>query len=239
MKKIFLVFAVAVGAMAVSAEDQLVSASWNLIGDSTETCTEFSYQKTLAAGDTLTQNGVSLFYMTGEKAYEPSTGKNVGQGAYWHNSNAEKGDNVIALTVPGSSKCTITLTLRPGKKNKEYVFYAFAQNAGGDKPANLYESTASALASSSWTLADYTEGIVQLEFDFMEKSQEQDVYIIYTAETGLRHRGVSYQMTERKSGPSTGVTLVESSKVARKMMVNGQLIIVRDGVRYNALGATL
>lgn len=235
MKKIFLVFAVAVGAMAVSAEDQLVSASWNLIGDSTETCTEFSYQKTLAAGDTLTQNGVSLFYMEGGKVYEPT----AGQGAYWHNSNAEKGDNVIALTVPGSSKCTIALTLRPGKKNKEYVFYAFAQNAGGDKPANLYESTASALASSSWMLADYTEGTVQLEFDFMEKSQDQDVYIIYTAETGLRHRGVRYQMTERKSGPSTGVTSVESSKVARKMMVNGQLIIVRDGVRYNALGATL
>lgn len=223
--------------MAASAENELISASWNLIGDSTTTCTEFGYQQSLAKGDTLQQNGINLFYIQGEKAYEPSINKNLGNGAYWHNSDSEKGDNVIALTVPGNSKCIITLKLRPGKKNVEYIFYAFAQNANGNKPAELYNNTANAVASSKWQLNDYTEGSTELTFDFMEKENYQDIYIIYTSSTGLRHRGVSYQMTEKKGSTTTSAEeAIIAGKVARKMIINGQLVIVRDGVEYNALG---
>lgn len=49
----------------------------------------------------------------------------------------------------------------------------------------------------------------------------------------------AYECTEEKPNPSTGVENVNANKNVTKRMVNGQVIIEREGVRYNALGAQL
>ena len=43
----------------------------------------------------------------------------------------------------------------------------------------------------------------------------------------------------KEAGPTTGFDAIESSVKAVKMIENGQVVILRDGVRYNVLGAKL
>jgi len=211
---------------------QLNSASWNVHGDATATCIGYWYQEKIGALDTLVKNNVAFYYIQGSRIYEPNT-----KGAYWHNSNSTKLDNVLALTVRAGVKSEIELTLLPGA-DKEYHFYAFTQDASLAKPAALYDSIAVAVDSVELTGANpAASATIKLKVDITSQKVDQNIFIIYTGTTGLRHQAITY--TETEFAQPTAIIEKEVTNMVRKMIVNGQMVIIRDGKQYNALGAQL
>lgn len=241
MKKNFFVFLVAVlVTMAAFAENELISASWDFIGDSVSA--EYAtLQNEMIAGKTLSQNGISLFYY-GEDFSEKPLEPNAEQGMYWRRSN--KTDRAIVLTVPGSSKALVKYAVRPAKTNNDYRFYIFAQQAGTDAPT-MHGNQENALISLDWKYAVYTVDTISFEIDLTERQDAQDIYLVFEDLGGpnkkdMRLRGVSYQMTEKKGSTTTSTEEATiAGKAASKMIINGQLVIVCDGVEYNAMGEVL
>ena len=212
---------------------ELNSASWDVYGDGTETCIGYGYQVAIGELDTLVKNDVRFFYLQGERAYEANK-----KGAYWHNSNATKDDNALCLTVRGGVKSTIDMTFLPGKSDPlTYKFYVFAQAAGQTKPKALYSQTNTALDSISIETSSNTKtSDITLTVDLTKVSEAQDLYIIYDCTTGCRHRAITYTEKEFAKETPTAIKGVKVTPIAKKMMVNGQIMIVKDGNMMNMLG---
>ncbi|MBR1565034.1 MAG: hypothetical protein IJ650_06785 [Paludibacteraceae bacterium] len=200
MKKMYSLFLAVLIAGAVSAENEISVADWNFIGDSTTTGASYLMAKKFANGDTLIMNGISTFYVAGEKTYEVSD-NNAGNGAYWHHSSEAKGDNIIALTVQGRSQVEVVLNLRPGSKTAVCKFYAFVREADADiSTEKFYSQTDKADAATEWSHNEYTEKTMTLNLDLKEKDSLQTIYIILLSsdEKGLRHRGTKCTVSIEK-----------------------------------------
>lgn len=212
---------------------ELNSASWDVYGDGTATCIGYGYQVAIGELDTLVKNDVHFFYLQGERVYEAN--KN---GAYWHNSNATKDDNALCLTVRGGVKSTIDMTFLPGKNEKlTYKFYVFAQAAGQTKPEALYSQTSTALDSISIETSSNTKtSDITLTVDLTERSEAQDLYIIYDCSTGCRHRAITYTEKEFAKETPTAIKGVKAATSVKKMMIDGQIVIMKDDVKMNILG---
>lgn len=235
MKKIFLsVLSVVFMATTANAAD-LVSASWDFIGDSVSTVYS-DLQDQMIAGDTLEQNGISLFYYGSDFASKPLE-KETSQGMYWRRSTSQ--DRAIVLTVPGQSKATIKYALRPAKTNNKYRMYLFAQE-NGTAPATFHGNWTNAIDSLDWQFDAYTVDTIAFNVDLMETKTTTDLYLLFLDlgqpdKKDNRLRGVSYEQTELAPDPTTDITPLKATSV-KKMIVNGQVVIMKDEVKMNMLG---
>ena len=246
MKKMYSLFALAFIAGAVCAETQVIVADWDFIGDSTATGPQHALAHQLADGDTLTMNGISTFYVQGEKTYDVTDDVNAGYGAYWHNSSSDKGDNMMALTVPAKSEVEVVLNLRPGTKTAVDKFYAFVRDASADVSGEVfYSQTDKADATAEWTLNAWTEKTMTLSLDLKQKEVEQTIYILFISSEstkGVRHRGTKCTVTVDKSnGTTTSINSLEqhfdSSMPAYNLLgqpVSGNYkgIVIQNGKKY-------
>lgn len=221
----------------------LVTADWDLIGDSTTTCVEYAHQDSLANGLPLINNNVALYYK-GERAFEPK----AGEGAYWHNSIETKGDNYLKLLVPYAAKANITLRVRPGKTSYLHNFYAFVADAELSAPLRMYADTANANAKvNGIVISTYTEGSITLQVDLSQTTKTQAIYIIFNAleeagvkSTGCRLRGISYQETWYEGMPA-GVENAENGNqgTIRKFVKDGNIYIQKNNHTYNISGSLI
>ncbi len=244
MKQIYSFVAAVLFSGAVCAETEVKVADWNFIGDSTATSDEHAMAHKFANGDTLTIDGISTFYLKGEKTYDVTDDVNAGYGAYWHNSSSSKGDNMIALTVPGNSQVEVVLNLRPGSKTAVDDFYAFVRDASADISAEVfYSQVDKADATSQWTLNEWTEKTMTLNLDLTQKETEQTIYILFISSEsskGVRHRGTKCTVTTTKQEtPSSLEEPVKYNREAPAYNLLGQKvnpdykgIVVQNGKKY-------
>lgn len=233
MKKIFLsVLSVAFVLGSLNARD-LVTAEWNLLdaasgGVGTKL---LGAENTGGVADTLA-NGC-IIMLTHPKSGAGCSNK----GLYVHNSNAEKGDNFLAVTVPGGAKGELTFSYTSGSGSQKYDFYALTQDDTLAVPSPMYELTESAvLLGHEEPSKSKTMNFGPIAFDFTATKQPQTLYIFHVSSTGGRFTTLKYAETELAPDPVTGLNSVKAATSVKKMMVDGQIVIMKDDVKMNILG---
>ena len=238
MKKSFILFAAALFTMNAAA-GELPSYTWDFIGDSVSSAYS-ALQDAMIKGGTLysTDSTAALFYYGEDFASKPLQ-KQVEQGLYWRRSTDK--DRAIVLTVPGASKATISYAIRPAKTNNDYTFYLFVTNATDSIPT-FHGNWDKADLSLDWKFGAYTEDVISFDVDLMDKTEAQNIYLLFLDVKGpdakdMRLRRVGYEMTDKKD-ISTALEDAQCTMQNVKVFRNGQLVIIRNGVQYNALGTT-
>lgn len=229
MKKLFLSVLSAVLVLGSLNARELVTAEWNLLdAASGGVGTKLLGEGTGGVADTLA-NGC-IIMLTHPKSGAGCTNK----GLYVHNSNADKGDNFLAVTVPGGAKGELTFSYTSGSGSQKYDFYALTQDDTLAVPSPMYELTESAvLLGHEEPSKSKTMNFGPIAFDFTKTTQPQTLYIFHVSTTGGRYTTLKYAETELS--PTTGIDNVKAI-VAKKMFVNGQIVIVKEDKTYNVLG---
>jgi len=162
-------------------------------------------------------------------------------GPYFHNSNATKGDNYVELYVPGGVKARLAVTYATGSSAQSYNFFANIANAEDSVPSTLYDTVnvISTKIQSFSTSKSKTVVLDTLDIDLYEDFKDKVIRIFHVSTTGGRFHNVTWIESEVNPNPPTAMIETKKEVVARKVMVNGQMVIVRDGVKYNAIGAKL
>ncbi|MBR1877823.1 MAG: hypothetical protein IJ814_02330 [Paludibacteraceae bacterium] len=156
-------------------------------------------------------------------------------------------------TIGLYSKNTPTFVI-PGLKKDDIIEIAW--NAGGKGDGTYWEidSTLTSLAnveeSGEWGEYAFshtsggTERTINYSTHQLKVAADGDVRF---AVPSVKGDGSNWKMffayikvlRVKEAGPTTGFDAIESSVKAVKMIENGQVVILRDGVRYNVLGAKL
>lgn len=232
MKKIFLsVLSVAFVLGSLNARD-LVTAEWNLLdaasgGVGTKL---LGAENTGGVADTLANGCIIMLTHPKDGAGCSSSG------LYVHDSSSKKGDNFLAVTVPGGAKGELTFTYASGKGENNYHFYALVQDDTMAVPSPMYELTASAVdLGEKQTTKSTSMDFGPIAFDFTATKQPQTLYIFHVSSTGGRYRTLKYAETELAPDPTTDITPLKATSV-KKMIVNGQVVIMKDEVMMNMLG---
>ncbi|MBQ9751302.1 MAG: chitobiase/beta-hexosaminidase C-terminal domain-containing protein [Paludibacteraceae bacterium] len=129
-----------------------------------------------------------------------------------HNSTYEFDYNnyIVSLTLPSY---TVTVTAENGTVE------------GAGKYEHGATATLTATAASGYKFVNWTEGEEIV-------AETAEYTFIVTADRNL-------VANFKVAGPTTGVDNVEATVAAKKAIINGQLIIVKDGVKFNALGQVI
>lgn len=230
MKKLFLSVLSAVLVLGSLNARELITAEWNLLDETSGGVGTklLGAENTGGVADTLA-NGCIIMLTHPKSGAGCST-----SGLYVHDSNADKGDNFLAVTVPGGAKGELTFTYASGKGTNNYHFYALVQDDTLAVPSPMYDLTASAvdLGSKSTTKSTAMD-FGPIAFDFTKTTQPQTLYIFHVSTTGGRYRTLKYAETELS--PTTGIDNVKAI-VAKKMFVNGQIVILKGDKAINILG---
>ena len=96
---------------------------------------------------------------------------------------------------------------------------------GGGEFEETDEITVKAVANEGYEFVNWTEGEEIV-------AETAEYTFIVTADRNL-------VANFKVAGPTTGVDKVEATVAAKKAIINGQLIIVKDGVKFNALGQVI
>lgn len=206
---------------ALIEEQYKGSFTWN---DATSVAKQVLYWKdgttaantiTVADGWTLTING--------------NAGKN------WSNGNGSiKYEGTSYTTLKNSNGAQNTLTLAQGQKAAKVDFYATANNT--TEAGKLTEFNGTSCEDEVSSLADYahpthisktlTTPVNSFTFTFGVKQ------VCFIAVVTLAN--------DEEPSSQTGVENIQSSVIgSQKMLRNGQMVIIRDGVEYSVLGARM
>lgn len=178
-------------------------------------------------------NTKSYFYTDGRWSWGQCSNGNDQQGV---KVNAEY-TNIASHPLFAGLNDSITIYNTKTNKNIQPVVsftegkegYVLANVAGG---AAIHELPAAARVGA--------EGTAKYLLISLLNGQYAD--LTAEAET-LLSNAVDYLMSAEawvpQSGPSTAIDNAVVAEKAQKMIINGQLVIVKDGVRYNAQGAKL
>ena len=120
-----------------------------------------------------------------------------------------------------------------GAAKGDSIHVHFAEAIEGAQFALSYK------AGEEWTWTDLTVAVNDDHFAYKIASEEiaQDI-----ADRGLIIRGQGYHAIRielGKSKTSTGINAATATTPARKIIENGQVLIFKDGVLYNILGAVV
>lgn len=96
---------------------------------------------------------------------------------------------------------------------------------GGGEFEETDEITVKAVANEGYEFVNWTEGEEIV-------AETAEYTFIVTADRNL-------VANFKVAGPTTGVDNVEATVAAKKAIINGQLVIVKDGVKFNALGQVI
>lgn len=233
MKKLFLSILSSVLVMSSLNARDLITAEWNLLDETSGGVGT----KLLGAGstggvaDTLA-NGCIILLTHPKDGAGCST-----SGLYVHNSNSEKGDNFLTVTVPGGAKGQLTFTYASAKNTNTYHFYAIVQDDTLSIPTEMYNKTDLAVdLGTQETTKSTPMDFGPIEFDFKAKTQPQTLYVFHVSTSGGRYRTLKYQETELASSDPTGIIDTNVAPLAKKMVKDGQLVIVKGEKIYNILG---
>lgn len=100
-----------------------------------------------------------------------------------------------------------------------------ADTKDGGKVFEAFRSTPIAAADKDVKVGDYVEVIGKI--------------VLYGTTPETVQGGTYTIIPAPEAGPTTGVDNVEATVAAKKAIINGQLIIVKDGVKFNALGQVI
>ncbi len=179
-------------------------------------------------------NTKSYFYPEGRWGWGTAANGNDQQGV---KVNTAKYTNIASHPLFAGLSDTITIYNTAVAKNIQPITsfvegkegYVLANVAGG---AAIHELPAAARVGA--------EGTAKYLLISLLNGQYAD--LTAEAET-LLGNAVDYLMSAEawvpQSGPSTAIDNAVVAEKAQKMIINGQLVIVKDGVRYNAQGAKL
>lgn len=179
-------------------------------------------------------NTKSYFYPEGRWGWGAAANGNDQQGV---KVNTAKYTNIASHPLFAGLNDSITIYNTKTNKNIQPVVsftegkegYVLANVAGG---AAIHELPAAARVGA--------EGTAKYLLISLLNGQYAD--LTAEAET-LLGNAVDYLMSAEawvpQSGPSTAIDNAVVAEKAQKMIINGQLVIVKDGVRYNAQGAKL
>ncbi len=123
-------------------------------------------------------------------------------------------ETALTATAILSTGTTLTVNLVLGEYDEEQGAYWLA------------ETTTLTLGDKALTLLD---GLV------MVNAEQQTAIAVVLAE----HEGVFYAFTLMLAAPASGVDNINTNVAPRKVIRDGQLIIIKNGVEYNVQGATL
>lgn len=188
----------------------------------------------LATANVPVLNTKSYFYPEGRWGWGAAANGNDQQGV---KVNTAKYTNIASHPLFAGLSDTITIYNTAVAKNIQPITsfvegkegYVLANVAGG---AAIHELPAAARVGA--------EGTAKYMLISLLNGQYAD--LTAEAET-LLSNAVDYLMSAEawvpQSGPSTAVDNAVVAEKAQKMIINGQLVIVKDGVRYNAQGVQL
>ncbi len=237
MKKLFSLLAIVMMTITVHAQRVLNTYTLDFTTSTDLGTTLLGVGSTGGVFDTTTINGIDYV----ARIVHPKDGAGINtSGLYFHDSSSKKGDNYMELYVPAGVKGNLTIEYASGKNTNTYNFFANVQAATEAVPANLYDTlnVASTKIMSFVTTKSTTVTLTPLEIDLLEAAGTQVIRIFHVSSTGGRFKSIVW--TETELAPDTTTALDEvKPKHAQKIIRNGQLIIIRDGKEYNALGAAL
>ena len=188
----------------------------------------------LATANVPVLNTKSYFYPEGRWGWGAAANGNDQQGV---KVNTAKYTNIASHPLFAGLSDTITIYNTAVAKNIQPITsfvegkegYVLANVAGG---AAIHELPAAARVGA--------EGTAKYLLISLLNGQYAD--LTAEAET-LLSNAVDYLMSAEawvpQSGPSTAIDNAVVAEKAQKMIINGQLVIVKDGVRYNAQGVQL
>lgn len=227
----------------VATEKELPAAGGTLHLQITAPAGTFSETLTLSSGEkevVVAVTGKVLRSMTAPGA--PAT--------FSPGINATKVDSVTvnehAAIKVGTSKNSGTVgIIVPAFAKKVYFFAAAWSGAAGnislsseDATLSLEEVSLNADAGVSGTSADFVLmdlGEVECFYEVsLSNVKGESVEIILTS--GTAQRFVVWGATYEPESNPTAISNTEAGEKAVKMIVNGQLVIEKNGVRYNAMG---
>lgn len=144
------------------------------------------------------------------------------------------------LKTGGKSSSNNTMTLHVAEAGTLYIYARTGSNSATDRNIVLTKSESEVF---NHTLLE-SEAI-----SVSEESGDVSVYPIFTVEVTAGDYVVTYPvgsvniygfgLNEKIGSEVTAVENVKVSSPAQKVIENGQLIIIKNGVRYNSLGAKL
>jgi len=179
--------------------------------------TEAANTITVADGWTLTING--------------NAGKN------WSNGNGSiKYEGKSYTTLKNSNGAQNTVTLPEGKKASKIEFYATTNNKDNDTKGVLTELNGESCSDEVTSLLDYNNPT------HISKSLETPANS-FTFTFGVKQVcfiAVVTLANDEEPSSQTGVENIQSSAISsQKVIRNGQMVIIRDGVEYTVLGARM
>ncbi len=157
-------------------------------------------------------------------------------GKNWSNGNGSiKYEGTSYMTLKNSNGAQNTVTLPQGKKASKIEFYATTNNKENDTKGVLTELNGETCSDEVTSLLDYNNPT------HISKSFATPVSS-FTFTFGVKQVCFIAVVTLADDGTVTGVeTLQENNQpsLADKIIRNGQMVIIRDGVEYNVLGARM
>lgn len=119
-----------------------------------------------------------------------------------------------------------------GKAGEKYTVYRPIDEAYMTNFAdNLLEGTVAGAAASESYVLDGAQ--------FVKKNEAHAAHSAWLPTDGLASETLSFCFTEEEFNPTTGCEQVKLLNDVKKTMINGTLVIIRDGKMYNALGTRL
>lgn len=198
-----------------------------------------SLQNSILAGEPYESNGITLIARQASSDLFNFGGADK-PGLYIRNAKESYGSCGLFIKAPKGVKGHMQIQIRPGATDKNYIYYAFAQNSGIAAPAQLYDKV-----SQSICLGNVLNGLKSLNYltdgkwiDYSNYETAQDIYIYHTA-GGMRYQRVVFTMINTEETPTDIHTPKSCGLCAEKLIVNGQMLIRYNGVLYSAQGSVV
>ncbi|MBO7455692.1 MAG: hypothetical protein J6T76_04745 [Paludibacteraceae bacterium] len=157
-------------------------------------------------------------------------------GKNWNNGNGSiKYEGTSYMTLKNSNGAQNTVTLPEGERASRIEFYATTNNKDNDTKGVLTELNGKTCSDEVTSLMDYNNPT------HISKSFEAPVNS-FTFTFGVKQVCFIAVVTLADDNPGTGVEKLQwdnQQSLADKMLRNGQMVIIRDGVKYSVLGARL
>lgn len=244
MKKFFFLAIALVAAVSMSA--QTAAASYYFNNNAATYTLSGSEEGNGFTATTYTMDGVegfSVSYATGNKGYVYLAANGD---IFFEYSNSSDKNNVVktgnAMFVCDSKN--FVLNVKNLKENDEVYLLYSAKGSTAATLTNADNENTTVMADAVATSADKcdnkgeVDGEYKLAVMHVKAVKNGGIKIKETA-GGMRVFAIGINQVPVFPAAETAVENVMISAPAQKVIENGMLIIIKDGVRYNALGAKL
>lgn len=161
-----------------------------------------------------------------------------GTGCYVADVNsATNGENAFVMTIPANAVGYMNEVVRCTSNGKAINLYAY-NVATGTVVSSVKDQIASAIAMGviGNSVKDTNYKMEPCFVDYSTVDTPQDVYFFQSG-SGVRYRELTFTQFITK-GSTTSIDEAQTTKpTVKKMIINGQMMILKNDVLYNAQGA--